>query len=56
VPFKSKAEPEDYPERHQKRPKDGGWVSEHQTKNMKELLGNNLWTYLEKEELNEGKK
>ena len=54
MPFKPIAEPEDYPERYQTRPRDGEWVAKHQAKNMEEALGEEVWDRLEeREESNE---
>lgn len=45
MPFKPKADPEDYPEHYQNRPRH--WVTEHQEENMKEAIGSEVWAYLE---------
>ena len=45
MPFKRTADPEDYPERFQKR---RSWVEDHQEDNLKDAIGPGLWAYLEK--------
>ena len=55
MPFKSKERtvPEDYPEQYQYRPKDAGWIAEHQAENMRKLLGEKVWCYLKEIERKE---
>ena len=55
MPYKPKERtvPEDYPEQYQYRPKDAGWIAEHQAENMRKLLGEKVWCYLKEIERKE---
>ena len=50
MPFKPKGRetPEDYPERYQTRPPDCSWIEDHQADNVKRLIGDGGFAYLER--------